>query len=245
VEDEGQLSQDNMGFMEEEGTSCATSGMPTYQYGCSDGDKYLEESEFEFGGAAGYEEDSSLEQDSTTDSNQPIKEDFQKYVEHASKSFGLFSSLEVNAITLLQMLRHSVAPLGMYKVVMGWHLDILKRQQIGTKPMVNRNTLIKQLKKCYNMAHDTNIIYNVTLPNSCANAKIVTNSTKWCIQSLLTDPSIKDSDYLFHNDNPLSEPPGDLEYVSDINTGATYLESYKKICEDSWQTGITSGDILY
>jgi hypothetical protein len=78
------------------------------------------------------------------------------------------------------------------------------------------------------MARNTNIIYNVTLPNSCANAKIVTNSAKWCIQSLLTDPSIKDSDYLFHNDNPLSEPPGDLEYLSDINTGAAYLESYKK-----------------
>jgi hypothetical protein len=31
-----------------------------------------------------------------------------------------------------------------------------------------------------------------------------------------------------HNDIPLSEPPGDLEYVSDINTGAAYLESYKK-----------------
>jgi hypothetical protein len=79
----------------------------------------------------------------------------------------------------------------------------LKRQQIGTKPMVNWNTLLKKLKKRYNMAHNTNIIYNVTLPNSCANAKIVTNSAKWCIQSLLTDPSIKDSDYLFHNDNQI------------------------------------------
>jgi hypothetical protein len=117
----------------------------------------------------------------------------------------------------------------MYKAVLGWHLlDVLKRQQVGTKPMVNRNTLLKKLKKRYNMARNTNIIYNVTLPNSCANAKIVTNSAKWCIQSLLTDPSIKDSDYLFHNDNPLSEPPGDLEYLSDINTGAAYLESYKK-----------------
>jgi hypothetical protein len=45
----------------------------------------------------------------------------------------------------------------------------LKGQQIGTKPMVNRNTLLKKLKKRYNMVHNTNIIYNVTsLPNSCA-----------------------------------------------------------------------------
>jgi hypothetical protein len=75
------------------------------------------------------------------------------------------------------------------------------------------------------MVHNTNISYNIMLPNSCANAKIVTNSAKWCIKSLLTDPSIKDSDYLFHNNNPVSEPPDDLEYVSDINTGAAYLKS--------------------
>jgi hypothetical protein len=175
VENKGQLSQDDMGFMEEEGKPPAILGMPTYQYG-SDGDGYLEESEFEFGGAAGNEEDNSLEQDSTTDCNKSIIEDFQKYVEHASKSFGLFSSLEVNAITLLHMMRQSGAPLGMYEVVMGWHLDVLKRQQIGTKSMVNQNTLLKKLKKHYNMVHNTNIIYNVALPISCANAKIVTNS---------------------------------------------------------------------
>jgi hypothetical protein len=129
------------------------------------------------------------------------------------------------------MLRQSGAPLGMYEAVMGWHLDVLKGQQILTKkPMVNQNTLLTKLKRRYNMAHNTNIIYNITLPNSCANTKIVvTNSAKCCIQSMLTDPSIrKDNDYLFHNDNPLSEPPGDLQYMSDINTGAVYLKSYKK-----------------
>jgi hypothetical protein len=58
------------------------------------------------------------------------------------------------------MLRQSGAPLGMYEAVMGWHLDVLKRQQVGTKPMVNQNALLKKLKKRYNMAHNTNIIYN-------------------------------------------------------------------------------------
>jgi hypothetical protein len=172
--EEGQLLQADMGFREEEGKPPAILGMSTYQYG-SDGDGYLEESDVEFGDGGGYEEDSSSGRDSVTDCNKSIKEDFQKYVEHASKLFGLFSSLEVNAISLLHMLRQSGAPLGMYEAVMGWHLDVLKRQQVGTKPMVNRNTLLKKLKKHYNMAHNTNIIYYVTLPNSCANAKIVTN----------------------------------------------------------------------
>jgi hypothetical protein len=145
-----------MGFTEEEGKPPAILGTPMYQYG-SDGDEYLEESDVEFGDGGGYKEDSSTEQDSATDCNKSIKEDFQKYVDHASKSFGGFSSLEVNAISLLHMLRQSGAPLGMYEAVMGWHLDVLKRQQVGTKPMVNRQTLLKKLKKRYNMAHNTKL----------------------------------------------------------------------------------------
>jgi hypothetical protein len=50
--EEGQLPQDDMGFIEEDGKPPAISGMPSYQYG-SDGDKYLEESDFEIGGAGG------------------------------------------------------------------------------------------------------------------------------------------------------------------------------------------------
>jgi hypothetical protein len=112
--EEDELPQDDMGIMEEDGKLHAILGMPMYQYGSDAGDEYLEESDFEFGGGGGYEEDSTSEHDSTTDCNKPIKDDFfQKYVEHASKSFGLFSSLEVNAISLLHMLRQSGAPLGM------------------------------------------------------------------------------------------------------------------------------------
>jgi hypothetical protein len=122
--EEGQLPQDDMGFTEEEGKPPAILGTPMYQYG-SDGDEYLEESDVEFGDGGGYEEESSSEPDSVTDCNKSIKEDFQKYVDHASKSFGGFSSLEVNAISLLHMLRQSGAPLGMYEAVMGWHLDVL------------------------------------------------------------------------------------------------------------------------
>jgi hypothetical protein len=44
-------------------------------WACFDGEEYLEESDFEFGGAGVYEEDSSSEQDSTTDCNKSIKDD--------------------------------------------------------------------------------------------------------------------------------------------------------------------------
>jgi hypothetical protein len=45
--EEGQLPQDNMGFMEEEGKPTAILGMPMYQYD-SNGDGYLEESDYLF-----------------------------------------------------------------------------------------------------------------------------------------------------------------------------------------------------
>jgi hypothetical protein len=72
------------------------------------------------------------------------EEDFQKYIKHANKSFGSYSSSEVNAIKLLHKLRKSSASLGMKEGVMEWHFEVLRGQQIGRKPMVHQNTLLKK-----------------------------------------------------------------------------------------------------
>ena len=50
-----------------------------------------------------------------------------------------------------------------------------------------------------------------------------------CIVSLLTDPCFLDEDYLFFNNDLFAAPPEDLDYISDINTSAAYIESYKKL----------------
>ena len=41
--------------------------------------------------------------------------------------------------------------------------------------------------------------------------------------SLLTDPRLKDEDYLFWGDNPFAPPPESVEYIEDLNTGEAHL----------------------
>ena len=49
-----------------------------------------------------------------------------------------------------------------------------------------------------------------------------------CIVSLLTDPRIRNRDYLFFDQDPTAPPPEKVKFIEDINTGEAYLESYKK-----------------
>jgi hypothetical protein len=47
----------------------------------------------------------------------------------------------------------------------------------------------------------------ITLSNSKAKVTLTFHNAWDCIESLLTDPCIKDSNYAFHQDDPLSPPP--------------------------------------
>ena len=58
------------------------------------------------------------------------------------------------------------------------------------------------------------------------------------IRDLLTDPQIKDNNYLFFNDNPECPPPPDSEWqeLRDVNTGLAYRETYKQLIEPAPMT---------
>ena len=60
-------------------------------------------------------------------------------------------------------------------------------------------------------------------------AKIVWNDAKAVIISLLTDPRIRDEDYLFWNNDPFSVPPDQPEEIGDLITGKAYIETYKTL----------------
>ena len=68
---------------------------------------------------------------------------------------------------------------------------------------------------------------STTLPSSKAKVNIVWNDAQAVLQNLLTDPRIRDHDYLFFDDDPLAPPPDDLDYVADLNTGRAYQKTYK------------------
>jgi hypothetical protein len=153
-------------------------------------------------------------------------------VEAAQKHFSPFSSSEVTAIDLLYQLRKRNMPLGAYEDIMQWHFNAIRRNRhvtyVGNDCPISREKLLKKLFKRYNMEGLVNCSCQITLPSSGAKVKIMTNSMEWCLQSLLTDPSIADDDYLFHNNDPFCPPPEESLVVGDINTGQAYCESYQK-----------------
>jgi hypothetical protein len=49
------------------------------------------------------------------------------------------------------------------------------------------------------------------------------------VRSLLTDPRVRDEDYLFFDDDdPFAGPPLNFDYIGDLNTGLSYRKTYKK-----------------
>ena len=111
------------------------------------------------------------------------------------------------------------APLLAYDKVMDWHI-----KHLDGKKRVSKNELLSRLRNRCNM-EDLNP-YNVrtVLPNSKVFLDIPCHNAGAMIRNLLTDPRIKDHDYLFFNDNPECPPPPDSECqeLCDINTGLAY-----------------------
>jgi len=52
------------------------------------------------------------------------------------------------------------------------------------------------------------------------------------MQSFLTDPRITDEDYLFFDDDPFAPPPDNLDYIGDLNTVRSYIETYNALIKD-------------
>ena len=208
---------------------------PSYQYG-SDGDEYIDDDCLESFGFLG-DDYGQEEEDCLPAIDRSIKADFEKYAE-SPKHKGRFPSIDEIAIDLLHELRKKSVSLDTYDTMMKWHFASNAKQYgvelVGKKPKYpKKEKVLKKLFRRYNMYEKFNKIQMTTLPSSRAQAKIVTNDAKWCIQSLLTDPQICDKDYLFFNNDPHCPPPAeDPSVIGDINTGKCYIESYRKYIKD-------------
>lgn len=154
--------------------------------------------------------------------------------------FYCFLSHQENAIKLMHQLRQSKAPLSLYEGIMQWHKESIENtpsltafaSSITPQMHITRESLFKKLFNRYNMTDpQLNRSSHIFLPHSQSSVEIITNDLGWCMQSLLTDPSICDEDYLFHNNDPFSFPPQERSLVGDINTSRAYYHSYRDYIE--------------
>lgn len=168
-----------------------------------------------------------------------LREDFDNYVQYAEDHLMDFTHNEQVAIELMSLLRRTKASLDTYEQVMEWHFlackKIRRHETVGKHPdFISRRKLFNRLKQRYNLTYKEgkkwvekhNIIKEITLPSTRAKARIVKNDVRAMIQSLLTDPRIKDEDYLFFNDDPFCPPPEFIEEIGDLNTGQSFRSTH-------------------
>ena len=85
---------------------------------------------------------------------------------------------------------------------------------------VSRHVMMNRLRKRYNMDNKYPYKKKVKLPVCGTTIRLSLHDPGAVIQSLLTDPRIQDTDYLFPNHGPLAPPPEKDGKVSELNTGA-------------------------
>lgn len=141
---------------------------------------------------------------------------------------------EQRGVELMHQIIRNKGPLKSYDDIMLWHYRYSKEIDMDQTlkdchSHIGRITLMKRLKKRYNMTTKFPITKSVILPSSTAKIDIVCHDAMGCIQSLLTDPRLTDQDYLFFNEDPTACPPDDVgPFISDVHTGNAYREAVKR-----------------
>ena len=168
-------------------------------------------------------------------------EQFREYCDTHADEFLDLTKEDKTSIRLMDVLKRKKAPLNAHAEVMEWHLresDLLREHETlkDTLRYHHRDTLLKKLKPRYNLEAMFPKVVKVRLPSSKAVVTIPCRDAGDCIASLLTDPRIKDSDYLFHGDHPWAPPPDTVDYIEDLNTGAAFLKTHEEMVTKEGQT---------
>ena len=167
-----------------------------------------------------------------------LRDNFDKYIDFTHKDLIPLTSVEIDAITLMARLRKTKASLDTYDDIMDWHLRrtgrLAENQKLGTCPhYLSRDCLMKNLRIRYGMSSGGYMNKSsVILPYSKSKVDIIWNDAKDVITGLLTDPRIKDEDYLFYKNDPFLGPPDNKSEIRDLNTGQAFRKTYKDLIKD-------------
>jgi len=157
-----------------------------------------------------------------------ILEDFRKYSDDSYKNRCSLTAEDCAGIELLEVLAKARAPLNLYDHIYKWHVNNLDAVKV-----ITQKSILVNMKRRYHLNNSSpELTKSVILPHSRACVDLVVHDFKWQVQSLLTDPRICQSDYLFHDNDPFAPPPDHVSHISDVNSGLAYRETYKKLIKD-------------
>ena len=167
--------------------------------------------------------------------DQNMRLNFKSFCAHSSEHAGVMPKNLKTSVELLAILRAEKCSLKSHETMLKWHLS----QTGALEPSKSLSDCTSYLSKqrVYSILRDRynypkqgfSSVHFVTLPHSKSRVKIVRNSAKHIIASLLSDPRINDSDYMFFGNDPLAAPPDDIKYIKDLNTGRAHTATYKKL----------------
>lgn len=153
--------------------------------------------------------------------------DFKDYCRYAGHNFVPLPPEYVAGIQLLDILDSHIGSLGdLYDNIYKWHIS-----NLDAATRVTRKSLMKRMTKRYNLKGLEPKQKRIELPSTKARVQLTMHDARAQLVSLLVDPRIKDTDYLFHENNPFNPPPSEFEHVNDINSGLSYRETYKELIE--------------
>jgi hypothetical protein len=116
--------------------------------------------------------------------------------------------------------------LELYEEVFKWHM-----RHLETQDTVSARVLHSVLAKRYNLGNTMPVEKRTFLPHAKATIDIVTHDCVAQTVDLLTDPRIREDDYLFFDGDPRKGPPEDFVVLQDVNTGRAFRETYKRVIE--------------
>ena len=145
-----------------------------------------------------------------------------------------FTKNEKRIIALMLMLRKKGAPLDAVDEVMNWHLKETGAMKDWMRPSdchdyVSRKVMLKKLKVRCGLTEQVFMKTRIKLPSAGANVDIIHFDARDRVVQLLTDPRFDDDDFLHFKNDPLAHPTiEDLDYIADINTGKSYIETHRE-----------------
>ena len=167
------------------------------------------------------------EQEDNTDVEEAISclwERYEAYVDDAIANRAPLTVEEMAGVQLLDHLNKAGAPLVLYEKLMKWH-----HAYRDTLNVVTSKQLYQKLRTRYNMEDTAPYNVDVHLPGADIQVKVPCHNAGAMLTDLLTDPRIKEEDYLFYNDTPGAPPPEEWLEMVDINTGKAYRDTYQEL----------------
>ena len=136
-------------------------------------------------------------------------------------------------VDLLQVLKKMKAPLKAYTEILKWTKRSFKKKFEFSKSHPSRRKMISLLYMKHHMESLAPREVLFKLPQRKQTVNIVIFDARAAFSNLLSSPiANKDENFNFHRDNPFEPPPNYSPVIGDLNTGLSYLESYKALVKN-------------